>query len=72
MGREYSNNISVNIQYPIPFRFQCFFVLAVKITSGDGRFSTVGEPDLNGLTAYGRLANDPVAIDNFFGFSFGV
>lgn len=49
-----------------------FFVLAVKITSGDGRFSTVGEPDLNGLTAYGRLANDPVAIDNFFGFSFGV
>lgn len=23
-GREYSNNISVNIQYPIPFRFQCF------------------------------------------------
>ncbi|WP_422393590.1 hypothetical protein [Klebsiella quasipneumoniae] len=24
MGREYSNNISVNIQYPIPFRFQCF------------------------------------------------
>ncbi|WP_447241582.1 hypothetical protein [Klebsiella quasipneumoniae] len=24
LGREYSNNISVNIQYPIPFRLQCF------------------------------------------------
>jgi hypothetical protein len=71
-GREYSNNISVNIQYPIPFSLSVFFVSAVKITSGDGRFSTVGEPDVNGFTAYGRLANDPVAIDNFFWFSLGV
>lgn len=71
-GREYSNNTSVGVQYPTPFSLAVFFVSAVKITSGDGRFSTVGEPDVVGFTAYGRLANDPVAIDNFFWFAIGI
>lgn len=47
------------------------FVLAVKITSGDGRFSTVGEPDLNGLTAYGRLAKIQLPSITFLGFHLG-
>jgi hypothetical protein len=52
--------------------FPPFFVSSVKITSGDGRFSTVSDLSAEGFTAYGRLANDAVAIDNFFWFAIGV
>nr|WP_228740570.1 hypothetical protein [Klebsiella pneumoniae] len=71
-GREYSSGTSLNITYPVAFSFPPFFVSSVKITSGDGRFSTVSEPSAEGFTAYGRLANDAVAIDNFFWFAIGV
>lgn len=51
------------------FLFSSFFVSSVKITSGDGRFSTVSDLSAEGFTAYGWLANDAVAIDNFFWFA---
>jgi hypothetical protein len=38
----------------VAFSFPPFFVSSVKITSGDGRFSTVSDPSAEGFTAYGR------------------
>ncbi|MNH39482.1 hypothetical protein D3C79_1006600 [compost metagenome] len=71
-GSKYSENTSIVITYPQPYSIGIFFASATKITSGDGRFATVGNPSKNGVTAYGRLGNDPIALDNFMCFCIGV
>ena len=71
-GSEYSDDQSMLINYLQPYSIATFFASATKITSGDGRFATVGNPSKNGFTASGRLGNTPVALNNFMWFAIGV
>lgn len=70
-GTEYTDNTSVNIKFPIEYSNATFYVSAVKITAGDGRFSTVGEVNKIGFNAYGRLGVDAAVLNNFMWFSVG-
>ncbi|MGK0688980.1 gp53-like domain-containing protein [Serratia marcescens] len=70
-GTEYTDNTSVNIKFPIEYSNAAFYVSPVKITAGDGRFSTVGEVNKIGFNAYGRLGVDAAVLNNFMWFSVG-
>ncbi len=70
-GSGYSDSSSMGIIYQQPYSIGTFFASATKITSDDGRFATVGNPSKNGFTAFGRLGNEPVALNNFMWFSIG-
>ncbi|QJW57012.1 hypothetical protein HL670_03909 [Serratia plymuthica] len=71
-GAEYSDNSSMVVTFPQPYSIAAFFVSTTKITSDDGRFSTVANMNKVGFSAFGRLSNDPVALNNFMWFSIGI
>lgn len=71
-GTEYTDNTSVNINFPIEYSNAAFYVSAVKITSDDGRFSTVGDVSKIGFNAYGRLGVNAAVLNNFMWLSVGL
>ena len=67
-GEGYTDSTSVKVTFPIVFS-NGILCVGSEITTGDGRFSTVGEISQTGFNAYGR--DGGTVLNNFMWISVG-